>query len=120
MTFTYSPSATPDDVTRVRFHTADTIEDEAFFTDEEIEMAIAENSTWQTAVIACLQYMQTRIISEPDVTADWFTVRRRNVDWNALIAAKRRELGVTLGQITATASPMYRSDSFQDEPPEDW
>jgi hypothetical protein len=120
MTFTYIPSTTPTDVTLVRFHTSDTIAAEAFFSDEEINMMIAQNGSWQNAVIACLQHMWTQIASEPNVVADWFTARRRNTDWSQLISSKQKELGVSLIKITATATPMYRSDSFQDESPEDW
>ena len=55
MAFTYTPSATPTDLTRVRFHIGDTVEAAAIFNDTEIEMAIAEGGSYQQAVVYCLQ-----------------------------------------------------------------
>ena len=115
MTFTYDPSS-PTDITRVRFHIADTVQAEAMYTDAEITFQIAETGSWQGAVIACLQNAQTRIELEPDFDADWLTVRRRKVDWEKLIRQKRVELGVTT--ISTSAKPVYRADSLQTEPPE--
>jgi len=73
MTFTYTPSSTPTDLTRVRFHTGQTVEGESFLTDEEIAMLIAEEGSWQKAAIAGIQFIIMRL-SQPDFKADWLQV----------------------------------------------
>ena len=114
MSFTYAPSATPSDITRVRFHLDDTESTVAILSDEEILMLIAEETDWQGAVIGGIKYILAKIASEPDVTADWLRVEygRSATGWQALLRTKLAEFG--LGRITATATPVYRADSFQD------
>jgi len=119
MTFTYTP-ASPTDITRVRFHIGDTDEDSAAFSDEEITFVISEQTTWQRAVIACIQTLIARMAATPDFTADWLKVDATSAlaGYRALLAEKRRELGVA--GVTATATAVYRSDSLQTVAPEDW
>ena len=113
MTFTYAPSATPNDTTRVRFHLGDTVESVAIFTDEEIAMMIAEEGTWQKATVACIKSILGRVASEPDIKADWLSVDygRSAQGWYTLLKTKQAEFG--LGRVTATAYPVYRADSYQ-------
>jgi hypothetical protein len=121
MSFTYNLS-TPTDVTRVRFHIGDTDATLAIFSDEEIEFVITEAGSYQRAVIWCIQNIITKISAEPDSTADWL-----RVDWGrslrgyqALLAVKRQELGVTStgNTLVATAWHTYRADSLQSEAPD--
>lgn len=117
MTFTYTP-ATPTDITRVRFHTGDTVEAAAIHTDEDIQFAIDEEGGWQQAVIALLQHLIARLAATPDFQADWLRVdsSRSLSGYRALLAEKRRAFGITA--LRATARPVYRSDSAQTEAPE--
>lgn len=114
MTFTYTPSATPSDTTRVRFHLGDTEQAVAIFSDEEIAMLLAENTTWQSAVIGGIKAILAKIAVLPDTTADWLRVEYgRSADgWQKLLAIKQAEFGV--GRFTAVATPTYRLDSLQD------
>jgi len=73
VTFTYTPSSTPSDLTRVRFHTGQTVEAESFLTDEDISMILAEEGTWQKAVIASIKFIMARL-SQPNFKADWLQV----------------------------------------------
>ena len=113
MSFTYTPSATPSDTTRVRFHLGDTDATVAIFSDEEIAMLIAENTDWQGAVIGGIKHILAKVASQPDVTADWLRVDfgRSATGWQNLLRTKLSEFG--LGRVTATAYPVYRADSFQ-------
>lgn len=119
MTFTYSPSATPTDLTRVRFHTGQTVEAESLASDEEIAMAIAEEGSWQTAVISVIKKIIAEL-SKPNFKADWLQVdhkvaREGYVD---LLAIKRAELGIPA--VTGRGQSVYRPDSDQTDVPEDW
>lgn len=114
--FTYD-LASPTDTTRVRFHTGDTDSAAPLFTDEEIQFVISEQGTWKKAVIACLENLKARLATSPEFTADWLSVRNGSslAGLDALIAAKRRELGVSM--LTASVSYQYRPDSYQTESP---
>lgn len=109
MTFTYTPSATPSDTTRVRFHTAQTVEAESFVSDEEIAMLIAEGGGWQPAVIAVLQLIILKL-SQPDFTADWLKVSSAEArkGYEGRLADKRREFG--LSGMVGRAQSVRRSD----------
>lgn len=74
MVFTYTPSDTPTDLTRVRFWTRDTVSATALWTDDEISMMIAEEGDYKGAVIALLEQALVMIGREPDKTVDWLRV----------------------------------------------
>lgn len=116
MTFTYTP-ATPTDITRVRWHIQDTDADAPIFTDEEITFLIAEEGTWQKAVIGAIRGIIAKIGVEGDFQADWLRVDRTKAlaAYKLLLAEKQRELNVT--SITASGKPVYRGDSNADGPP---
>ena len=116
MTFTYTPSATPSDLTRVRFHTGQTVEAESFLSDEEIAMLLAEESTWQKATIGGIKFIIGRL-SQPNFKADWLQVDNASAraGYVALLAEKRRELSVAA--ITASVVNTYRQDSLATEEP---
>lgn len=118
MTFTYTP-ATPTNITRVRFHLADTESATAIFTDEEITFIINENAgNWQQAVISCIRVIIAKIGAEVDFQADWLRVDRSKAlaGYRVLLAQKQAELGVT--GVVSRAQPVYRGDSDQTEAPE--
>lgn len=114
MAFTYTPSATPSDITRVRYHIGDTAEATAIFSDEEITMVIAEAGSWQGAVLSCIRSIIARISAEPNFTADWLRVDYATAlaGYQKLIALKAAELGVsgTSNPITATTVRVTRAD----------
>lgn len=118
MTFSYTPSS-PTDVTRVRFHIADTDSNAAAFTDEEITFVISEAGTWQKAVIQLIQHLIAKLAQTPDATMDWLKVEpsKALATYQALLIEKKRELGVT--NLVATAVHTYRADSDLTEAP-DW
>lgn len=118
MTFTYQPSATPDDVTRVRYHIGDTDESAAAFSDEEITMAIAEEGEWKPAVVSLIRSLIGKL-STPDFQADWLRVSTKSAreGYASLLKEKQRELGVS--SVRASGKPVYRGDSNATEAP-DW
>ncbi len=112
MAFHYTPQ-TPDDVTRVRFHTNDTNCDAYRFEDAEIAFMIAECGGWKPAVIACIEAMIAEVANTPDFKADWLTVdsSKALASLSALLATKRKTLGQNA--ITASSASVYRVDSLQ-------
>lgn len=116
MTFTYAPSATPSDLTRVRFALGDTVSASAKFSDEEIAMQIAEQTTWQAAVVTLLQGLIAKM-SIPNFSADWLTVdpttARKDLMW--LLQQKRNEYGIS--QLSVETGYAWRPDSRQNTSP---
>lgn len=119
MTFTYTP-AVPTDITRVRFYVGDTESTAAIFTDEEITFIIAEEGDYQHAVIECIRSIIARISANPDFTADWLKVDASKAlpGYKYLLGEMQKKFGI--GAITSSSQAVYRSDSLQTEPPEDW
>lgn len=117
MTFTYTPSATPTDLTRVRFALGDVDSTAAKFSDEEIAMMIAEETTWQKAVIKLIQTLIAKL-SIPNFSADWLTVdastARKDLMW--LLQQKRNEYGIPA--LSTDVSYAYRPDSRQNQAPD--
>lgn len=114
MSFSYSPSASPSDKDRVRFHCGDTTEGENFLSDEEITMILAEAGSWQRAVISGIRYIIAKL-SKPNFQADWLTVNHTEArkGYEKLLGEKQRELGVAA--LTASAVSVHRSDSRIDD-----
>ena len=110
MSFTYTP-ASPNDITRVRFHLADTTEATALFSDDDITFVIAEEGTWQGAVIACLKNLIARVSVEPDYQADWLRVSYPNglTGLQKMLAIKSAEFGISAGTTSAIASKTVRT-----------
>ena len=118
MAFTYNTTA-PTDITRVRYHLADTVEAEAIWTDEDITYAITlQDGSWQRAVISLIEQYITMLSRTPDFSADWLSVNTKGTiqSWRALLADKRREFG--LKQIFATVTHTYRADSREFQEPD--
>lgn len=113
MSFTYEPGAAAgiDDVTRVRWHTSQTVEAESLLTDEEIRFALREAGTWQGAVIAGLLLIIGKL-SRPDFTADWLKISTSGARaaYERLLEQKRVELGQRT-VISARAVHVTRADT---------
>lgn len=115
MVFTYVPSATPSDITQIRYHIADTEEEYAIFSDAEIEMVLAmEGASVGKAVLNLINATIARLAQEPDMTADWLTISwRRSADaWKSLLAEKRKAFGLGFSMSTMQVD-IYRKDSLQ-------
>ena len=117
MTFTYSPSATPTELTLIRFHINDVVSASAKFSDEEIDMINGQEDSWQEAVITLLTSLIMRM-AVPDFKADWLQVSlteaRKTI--MQLLIQKRREFGIPA--ITGTIKHRYRPDSRAYEAPD--
>lgn len=118
MTFTYD-TGNPTDITRVRYHLADTKEAEAIWTDEDITYAISlQDGSWQRAVISLIEQQLATIARTPDFRADWLSVTNSSMvsAWRSLLADKRREFG--LPAIVASVTHTYRADSREYQEPD--
>jgi hypothetical protein len=117
MTFTYSPSTTPDDVTWVRFEIGDTVESGALFSDEEINMTISDTGSKQKAVLALID-AQIAMLMEPDFRADWLTVTpsKAVAGLQNLKLSKRKKYGIPA--VSSSTVHRWRPDSLQTEAPE--
>lgn len=116
MTFTFGADLTVDR-DFVRFHTGDTVEAQAYLTDELIASLISVEGSKEAAVIAALNYIITRL-SQPNFTADWLTVdlRSARAGYRDLLNSKYGELGIT--RFTASVVHVYRADSTATEEPD--
>lgn len=116
MAFTYTEDLT---VNRdfVRFHTGDVVSAESFLSDAIITSLLATYSSKQTATIAAIRYILTRL-SQPNFTADWLTVDNKGAidSYRQLLREKQAEFGIAA--ITASAVYTYRADSLQTEEPD--
>jgi len=117
MTFTYTP-ATPTDITRVRFHIADTVEAVADFSDEEIQFIIDETGGYKAAVISCIRSLMAKLAKDVDFKADWLQVdsSRSVAGLEKLLNEKLNEFGIS--RVRANVVHRYRPDSRQHEAPD--
>jgi C4-type Zn-finger protein len=120
MTFTYTPSTSPDNITLIRFHIQDVVAAYPIYSDEEIEMMLAVESSVGKTVVTLIEGIIQKLAQEPDVTADWLTISwRRSADqWEKMLADKKKKFGVGMFTVTTTAVDMYRKDSLQGYPPD--
>lgn len=118
MTFTYNLAGGFTDLTRVRFHVGDTDSPTALFQDEEISAIVAEQGTWQKAVIACLENVIARLSYIPNFRSNSLQVDYTSAlqHYTDLLAKKQQELGVA--GVTATIARAYRADSQQTAEPD--
>ncbi len=119
MTFTYTPAAAPGDVTWTRYLIGDRVEDTAWFSDEEINMAISVKGSVSAAAVSLMQEMLREISREPDLKADWLSA-----NWGGSVKALERQLADLRAEFgiaarTGKTVATYRSDSDQTEAP-DW
>jgi hypothetical protein len=119
MTFTYTPSTTPTDLTLVRYHTSDTVSATAIHSDEEINMVLAVEGTVGKAVVSLIKKIMAMLAAEPDMKADWLQIdwRRSAENWKTLLAEKKAEFGLGW-QVSSGGQHAYRPDSLQKESPD--
>lgn len=119
MTFTYTPSTTPTDLTKVRYTIQDTDSTVAMYTDEEINMVLAIEGTVGAASVSLLKRKITELSNNPNMQADWL-----RVDWSTTLAALKVALAEVktefgLGwQSSSGGQHSYRPDSLQKEAPD--
>ena len=118
MTFTFDLTTPYTDLTRVRYHIRDTVEDTSIFSDEEINFVLSEESSVQNAVISLLRAKIGELSNLEDFKADWLQVDNANklAALKALLTEKLNEFGVSSG--TAGVVHRYRADSAQHEEPD--
>ena len=109
MAFTYTPTV-PDNITRVRFHLADTDSDAPKFADEEINFQLSETGSWPQAVISCIDNLIARLVTDPDFDADWLEVDSEEAikGLQQLRVQKQREFGFLAASVVSRQS--YRDD----------
>lgn len=119
MTFTYTISTTPTDLTKVRYHTGDTDSATAMWQDDEINMVLAMEGSVGGAVISLIKSAIIKLANEPDMQADWLKIdwRRSSDAWFKLLDDKKQELGQGWS-VTSGGQHSYRPDSLQKEPPD--
>jgi len=119
MTFTYTPSTTPTDLTKVRYYIQDTDSTVAMYTDEEINMVLAIEGTVGAASVSLLKRKITELSNNPNMQADWL-----RVDWSTTLAALKVALAEVktefgLGwQSSSGGQHSYRPDTLLKEAPD--
>jgi len=119
MTFTYTPSTTPTDLTKVRYTIQDTDSTVAMYTDEEINMVLAIEGTVGAASVSLLKRKITELSNNPNMQADWL-----RVDWSTTLAALKVALAEVktefgLGwQSSSGGQHSYRPDTLLKEAPD--
>jgi hypothetical protein len=119
MTFTYEPGSAADNVTLVRFYTADTDRDTMMHSDEEISMMMTQKGSVAAASESLLKKKISELSNNPNMQADWL-----RVDWSTTLEALkialanlRSEFG--LGWVSQSGGQhSYRSDSLLKEAPD--
>lgn len=119
MTFTYTPSTTPTDLTLVRFYTGDTDSATAMWQDDEINMILAVDGSVGLASQTLLERKITEIANNPDMKADWL-----QINWGTSLGALQTALANVkqkfgLGwQDSSGGQHSYRPDTLLKEPPD--
>lgn len=116
MTWTFAPQTDGwTDVNRVRWEVGDVNSDRQIFQNEIIQAVVSDVGSWQVASIQCIESIIMQITSNPDLTADWLHVSYKTAldSYQRMLTLKARDLGVPVGQITATALYIWRPDSME-------
>lgn len=111
MTFSYTPSL-DSDVSRVRFEVGDTVEAEAYLSDEEIQaMLDAAGGSVGSAAIHCCEFI-LRKLNKPNFKADWLEIdyKKARDGYQQTLHDLRRRFS---GGARSGASYGYRVDSQQ-------
>lgn len=122
MTFSYDLTDGLSDIDRVRLWTGDTVEAAAMYSDEELSALIAEEGSWQAAVVAALEAKIAELALVPDFKADWLEVDVKTTVTllNGRLArfqAKHADVFNDNGGIGSEAVHVYRGDSDATEAP---
>lgn len=118
MTFTFGEDLS-DDLDFVRFKTADTIQDQAYMSDELITSLLSEYSNKQAATVAAARYILTRM-AQPKFKADWL-----EIDPGSSLTIRRKLLEDLISELDPSAESIsvdtvntYRADSGQTAAPD--
>lgn len=125
MTFTYVP-IDMSDRDRVRFHIADTVEnngplpDDGNFQDEELDPILDAEGSWPRAVAACFERLTAEWRKYPNLEADQFGLSRSHISNGFAQDAKRwrDEYGYALAphlRTRAFSVGFIRADGFGDD-----
>jgi len=120
MTFTYTVSDTPSDLTKVRYYIGDTDSATAMFTDEEVSMVLSiESDDVGAAVISLIETAMAKLAKEPDMQADWLKVdwRRSADNWATLLGKMKERFGLGW-QLNVSALDTWRPDTLLTEAPD--
>lgn len=124
MTFTYDLST---DIGRVRLRIGDraALPNDAttgIRSDEEIQLWIDDEGSWQKACIAWVQSVLMQINLEPDSTADWLEIDLESMreSLEKMLGELKDWLGVSGAGNRTTTTPSWRGDSNQTEAPASW
>ncbi|MEM6280588.1 MAG: hypothetical protein AAF787_00225 [Chloroflexota bacterium] len=112
MTFTYTPSDTPTDLTRVRFLIEDTVSP-GLLSDAEISMAIATNDgNYRRALVPCINVILGKLSKESGVELDWLSVDRGDAlaHYQTLKRELEREFSVGRRLISGGVQGVSRRD----------
>lgn len=122
MTFTYDLTT---DIGRVRLRVGDRTLVETgtgIRSDEEIQLWLDDEGSWQKACIAWIQSVLNQLNFEPDSTADWLEIDLESAreSYQKMLDELKTWLGVSGAGNTTTTTPVWRGDSLQTEAPESW
>lgn len=119
MTFTYTISATPTDLTKVRYYTGDTDSTAAIWQDDEINMVIALEGSVGGAVVSLIKSILRKLAAEPDMKADWLSVdwRSSRETWLTMLGKAEQDFGLGW-QDSSGGQHSYRPDTLLKEPPD--
>lgn len=121
MTVTYDLS---NNIGKVRFYAGDTSTDSPWLQDEEIQLYLdahsSETEVVKLSAIDAISAVILRMGMTGDLKSDWLEVSY--ADTISQLKQQRLTLALETATISlgATAKPVYRTDSLQTEPPEDW
>lgn len=125
MAFTYNVD-NPEDRDYVRFHIRDItsgagpLPGDANFSDAEIDMILDTEGTWQRAVAACFEALQSAWVPNPSWAADGMQISQSHVTRNYEPLAKewRKKHGGGSGGWGYSRS-VIRVDGYSDDIPAD-
>ena len=100
MSFTFDPSLA-DDVSMVRFHIGDTIDQDHRVEDATIKYYVDANGAGM-AVIRCIQYIITRL-SQPDERIGSYSISNASArsSYKELLEMKAQEFGISLSGVNS-------------------
>lgn len=124
MTFTYDLTT---DIGRVRARVGDraALASDAttgIRSDEEIQLWIDDEGSWQKACIAWTQSVLMELNTVPDFDADWLEVDVESAreSYQEMLGELKSWLGVSGAGNVTTTTPVWRGDSNQTEAPASW
>ena len=119
MTFTYTISTTPTDLTKVRYYTGDTDSTAAIWQDDEINMVLALEGSVGAAVVSLIKSILRKLSAEPDMKADWLSVdwRSSRETWLTMLGKAEQDFGLGW-QDSSGGQHSYRPDTLQKTEPD--